>query len=666
MGRRMVSSADIQKILNVSHVAAVKRLKDIPYTLTRVDGSDRPVKMYEVEELPIGWRERMEERGDSERHAIQGPKSGGDSKKGVEQRGGDISRAASRQPSLFATDSPHIADPKRLTIDDKVAIIAYLNASPHQNNAIAALNCEYQELNLTKQRACAYKAALRKHGTKGLADNRGRPKEVIKADITLIKQAIYASGTTHVSSGFHCYCLFYCRRKGVEFDHFAPKSDISDSTFRRAVERLKKQDKQIGAFLRVGKDGIKDLYPELKRHWNRVNQEWQVDATRLDFFVFKNGEKVRPMVVAIVDCYSGARVWGMYDSATSLSDVRLLKKAIKSFGIPELIRGDNGADYLSAHFQGVLSALGIGYHAAQAGKGRQKGKIERSFGSVQHSWLENLPGFVGHNVKERAALEAQEVEKLKKLNGAKTNVKCLEWGTMQSVLDEYLAARMESSGAAQKYRLARERGEIKSVENIDRYLGKAVEPIVSAKGAQAFGRIYGGHEFWMCVYIGQKVTLREDIDDVSHAYIFGQDGGYMCEAMDNSFVSISAEEAREIMARHKAEYINPAKRMIKASQEAKDYEYEELAKLIAGEIKEIGKTKLEKKLKTESKAATNKPTPKPKEEQKTTVERMFENPVEMFEAAIKEGWEDTPRVLKLKVKMPDLYELALERVRMVG
>lgn len=642
---KLITSLDIQRIYEITHQAASKGLKTVPYTLIKMEGSDKPVKGYEIEALPLKWREKMEkhfrgreESENDERQSIQRSRSGeyegsgqdirrvgwqkgggrsnsslgknearaGVYKRGVKQACGlDHNPRNKRQPTLCDDNIPILESESKPTAKDKAAIIAYLKASMHQNAAIEQLNKEYSELSLTKQKACRWKKEFRARGIEGLEDGRGRSEGDTKANITLVKQAIYASGAAHTSSGFHVYCLFCARQNGLNFDPYAPKADISESSFRRIVERLKKDDKQIGAFLRVGKDGVKDLYPSLPRRWNRVNQEWQVDATPLDFFVTKDSEKVRPMVVAIVDCYSGARVWGLYDSATSLSDVRLLKKAIESFGVPELIRGDNGADYLSAHFQGVLAALGIAYHAAQAGKGRQKGKIERSFGSVQHSWLENLPGFIGHNVKERSAIEAQEVEKLKKLHGAKTNVKCLSWETMQAVLDDYLAAKMEASGAAKKYRLARERGEIKTIENLHRHLGKSVRPTVSAKGAQAFGRVYGGYEFWMSVYIGQKVTLREDIDDVSRAYIFDRNGEYICEGIDATHVSISAEEAKEILARHKARYISPAQKMIKASKEAKDYEYEELARVIAGEIKEKGKAKLQEKLRDTNKTAAN-------------------------------------------------------------
>ncbi|MGE4399366.1 MAG: DDE-type integrase/transposase/recombinase [Campylobacterales bacterium] len=682
-----------QKLIDMSYEAIAKAVKrhekggkSPPYQYRYVDGLGRGGKKLEI---------YIEERGDggsigeysgAARENIhgadnnsgngqpQGAQRTKQSSKRLHQGIGERTHPATRDRVNIKTDGantkylaitseeiPDIANPKRLTTDDKLAIIGYLKASKHQNNAIKALNTEYSELGLTKQRACRWKSDFRKHGVKALEDSRGRPKGSTKADEMLIKQALFASGAAHITSGFHCYCLFWSRRNAKEFDPYRPVSDISEGTFRRITERLKKTDKQLGAFLRVGKDGIKDQYPALPRHFKRVNQEWQIDATKLDFFVIKDGEKVRPTVVAIVDCYSGARVWGLYDSATSLADVRLLKKAIESLGAPELIRGDNGADYVSEHFQGVLKALGIAYHAAQAGYGRQKGKIERSFGSVQHSWLENLPGFIGHDVKARNSIEAQQIEKLERLGGAKTHTKCLPWETFAAVLDEYLSAKMESSGAAKKYREAREAGMIKEVEHLHRYLGKSAKPTVSVKGVQAFGRTYGGYEFWMRVKIGQVVTVREDIDDISRAYLFDMEGTYICEAIDNNLVSLSAEEAKAIIAHHKATYIAPARRMIKSAQEAGDAEYEELARMIAGEIKEKGKSKLDEKLKTENKSAANKAAIKEEPKDELPQKRKFDTVTEMFEAAIKEGWTEDEKVVKARAKYPELWEISVRR-----
>ena len=51
-------------------------------------------------------------------------------------------------------------------------------------------------------------------------------------------------------------------------------------------------------------------------------------------------------LIGVVDRYSKARVYILSRSDTSYSDVRLLEKAINKLGKPEIIKGDNGKNYL--------------------------------------------------------------------------------------------------------------------------------------------------------------------------------------------------------------------------------------------------------------------------------------------------------------------------------
>jgi len=63
--------------------------------------------------------------------------------------------------------------------------------------------------------------------------------------------------------------------------------------------------------------------------------------------------------------------------------VRVLNKAFTTFGMPESIYTDNGRDYTSKHYTGVLQELGITHLKAKVGQVRQKGSIIISNGDLK-------------------------------------------------------------------------------------------------------------------------------------------------------------------------------------------------------------------------------------------------------------------------------------------
>lgn len=91
--------------------------------------------------------------------------------------------------------------------------------------------------------------------------------------------------------------------------------------------------------------------------------------------------------------------------SNSLSLTRLLWKAIDKFGKPDMIKGDNGKDYLSKDFQSLLDGLNITYDVAIAYAGEQKALVERRFGTLQHAGISKMHGYIGNNLTKREMIE---------------------------------------------------------------------------------------------------------------------------------------------------------------------------------------------------------------------------------------------------------------------
>ncbi|EIB53293.1 bacteriophage DNA transposition protein A, putative, partial [Campylobacter jejuni subsp. jejuni 2008-979] len=71
----------------------------------------------------------------------------------------------------------------------------------------------------------------------------------------------------------------------------------------------------------------------------------------------------------------------------------------------DMIKGDNGKDYLSKDFQSLLDGLNITYDAAIAYAGEQKALVERRFGTLQHAGISKMHGHIGNNLAKREMIE---------------------------------------------------------------------------------------------------------------------------------------------------------------------------------------------------------------------------------------------------------------------
>lgn len=401
--------------------------------------------------------------------------------------------------------------------------------------------------------------AFEAKGAKALKDKRGANNK--KANTSLIEEAIYAVGSAHATTWFEAYCLFYARKNGVPFDRFNLKADITFSTFFRNATKLKEENPSIRAFLKRGLDGL-DVRPTAIRNYLKENDEWQIDATKIDFMALNDlGEPQRYTAIAITDTASKKRVWELFDSPNSYANVRLLKKALMKLGKPLVIKGDNGKDYVSSHFQGVLQRLGIAYWAAEPFKGWQKGVIERGFKSIQHA-LEILPGFIGHNAGERIEAEAQAIEKAKRLSGAKTHLDgLLTRDELMAIIDEHIDNTYN-----------------KGWENMEcdvdlRVLGKSKQLTLHAQGLKYNGFFYQNLDMYRAYEIGTKFELIEDIDDCSKAYVYTLDGEFVCEALDERVISLSAEEVKAAQKAYNKNFVSTKKAIAKDLRVLKNEAY---------------------------------------------------------------------------------------------
>jgi putative transposase len=137
---------------------------------------------------------------------------------------------------------------------------------------------------------------------------------------------------------------------------------------------------------------------------SRPNEIWQADHTPLDIWVLDDqGQPARPWLTAIIDDYSraiaGFRVG--FEAPSALRTALTLRQAIwrkveprwQVCGIPEIFYTDHGVDFTSHHLEQVAVDLKMRLVFSMVGEPRGRGRIERSFKSINQLCLSDLPGY---------------------------------------------------------------------------------------------------------------------------------------------------------------------------------------------------------------------------------------------------------------------------------
>jgi putative transposase len=123
------------------------------------------------------------------------------------------------------------------------------------------------------------------------------------------------------------------------------------------------------------------VYPYLLRHLtiDRPNQVWATDITYLPMargFVY---------LVAIMDWYTRKVLsWKLSNTLTADFCVEALEEALEKYGSPEIFNTDQGSQFTSAEFTGLLKQHGIRISMDGQGRWRDNVFVERLWKSVKY------------------------------------------------------------------------------------------------------------------------------------------------------------------------------------------------------------------------------------------------------------------------------------------
>lgn len=348
--------------------------------------------------------------------------------------------------------------------------------------------------------------------------------------------------------------------KGVETSVAMPPV----RTFQHTLKLLKERHK-----VELTKLTNPDLYRStmapsgigMLRHITEPNQLWQIDASPVDALCVDG----RHSVYACIDIATRRTIFSLSRTPRASAVALLIRKAILAWGVPDTIKTDNGSDFVAQDTQRLFAALGIEMELSDAYSPEQKGHVERVIRTFQHGVGPLLPGYVGHSVADRKAIEGRKsfAKRLGETE-AETFGVSLTGPDLQKHVDEWadlvyqhrphagLKGETPAGAAMASTRVKR------TVDS--RALDLLLMPVAGGNGQRTvtkFGiRIDSHHYLTPTILPGTAVFVRMDPNDLGRAYAFAQDGAeFLGDAVcpelagihPQTFVSAAKEIRRELV-----------------------------------------------------------------------------------------------------------------------
>ncbi|WP_103558439.1 Mu transposase C-terminal domain-containing protein [Campylobacter concisus] len=496
---------------------------------------------------------------------------------------------------------------------DESSFIEYLNTS------------NKYPIKVSSNKLYDWQRKFKRGGLDALVDSRSNNKTLKLEELglsdkcdELIKSSV-GKGRINITNIHKMLNYYYINSQigELSFDEFLAKKDecVSYEVVNRYVNNYLKKNKFLKNLILYGEDGvIGRQMPALGvSNWavRTINEVVEIDASPLDMIcnasdicksigyetvnnIFSSKEEFesyvrqwqkRYTIIALIDTYSGVASFHISDSENSLAIARAVAKYIIRYGKPKMIKGDNGKAFKSEYMSSVLGSLEIRYEAVRAYSGWLKPYVERNFRALQHSFSENLAGYIGHNITERQAIEffySKKERRLKK--GVKTNIaKLKELSEVQKLMDLYaenfLNARyLERLGKTCNEAYNEKINDAVAMDaiSLSARLSKKELKHVNKKGVSV-----GGVNFYNAqMFRYERVTIRENIDNINECFVWDED--------DKNFIGVanvldmdegvSVEEAKAAR-----KLFNKRLRDIKADASvARDKSQEEFKQMVMG------------------------------------------------------------------------------------
>ncbi len=303
-------------------------------------------------------------------------------------------------------------------------------------------------------------------------------------------------------------------------------------TFQHVLKSLKQSQKVLLTKV-TNPDLFRSAYRSSgtgSREVSRLNELWEIDASPADALCVDG----RYSVYVCVDVWSRRIVIQVMRTACSGGVALLMRRAILAWGVPEIVKTDQGSDFLAKATQRLIAALRIEPDVCAAFSPEQKPHVERAIGTMQRGLMPLLPGFIGHNVKDRKRIEERRAFAARlgqddahafavQMTARELQGRCDQWAA-----GVYAHHRHSNIGfITPAAKAASWTGKVRRVENV-RALDLLLAPIAGSDGMRTVTktglRIDNSHYLFAAALPGTQVFVRMDPLDMGRAYVFEAGG----------------------------------------------------------------------------------------------------------------------------------------------
>ena len=416
--------------------------------------------------------------------------------------------------------------------------------------------------------------ALKEGGLNALVDQRGQAqagrgildKDTEMRDVVLSMLAIYPhAGSTHLAQGL-----------AVRFSS-CPHRLPSARTIRNWTKQWKEENKVLWAYL-CDPDAARGRYGasvgRADEGVGSLNALWEIDATKSDVLL-SDGQ--RHTILGIIDVWSRRVLLHVARTSPSTAVCTALRRAILAWGVPGVVRCDNGKEFISRHTRTALTDLGIAQEIAPPFQPERKPFIERALGTFSHDLLELLLGFCGHDVSDRQAIRSRRSFSAR-FGGGKNAQGRLTPEAFQEFCDKWCALYASRphqglGGLTPAFRASSWIGPMRMIEDERALDILLLEPAqggvrtVHKKGISIGGLCHVAAD--LGAYIGQRVRIRLDEGDAGKIFVFSKNGVFLCEAVcSRARIGVSRRQLAQATCKVQDEMLHKVKKAIKAVSQA--------------------------------------------------------------------------------------------------
>lgn len=267
----------------------------------------------------------------------------------------------------------------------------------------------------------------------------------------------------------------------------------------------------------------------------RANQLWMIDASPGDAMLIDG----RHSIYVCIDVATREVTATVTKTPRASAVGLLMRKAILRSGVCRMVKTDNGSDFVAVATQRLFLNLGIDAERSQAFTPEEKAFVERVIKTIQHKFFSQLPGYIGHSVAERKAIEERK-SFADRLGEVETFEASLTAEELQVRLDDWLEHVYHQRkhgglfGKTPAQAKAEMTDEIRRVD--ERALDMLLMPVPDRNGIRRMTAqgIKVDEAYYLCssIMTGTDVFVRLDPIDMGKIYLFDlEDGRFLTEAI---------------------------------------------------------------------------------------------------------------------------------------